>query len=386
MHRDAFMLRYSARMLKDKQDTAEVTLYGEIISDVKDAYKWSSEDKSAADFKKEIDKVRAAGAKKLLLRINSPGGVCSQSIAMRGILATAGFEEITIRIEGLCASAATDVATLPGARVEIFEGSEYMIHNPWNIVWGNADDLEKEAEHLRSIEKTTRGFYAQRSGQADEKIKEWMDRETWFTAEEAVQYGFADELLKGKQQAAARVPPQVMETMKAIYAHVPEAVGVLDTDSDAEGAVAAPAAAEHTNQGGEKPMEIKDLTQETLRAENPELCNALMQSAVEAERQRMQDIDDLTPDGEEYRQMAADAKKAGTSALDYHKQIVAHQRKKAQEFMASRKQETAPAAQIPGRAAEEEKMKTTEEAELKAYQAQIKALAEQTDAANERMF
>ena len=48
---------------------------------------------------------------------------------------------------------------------------------------------------LRNIEQTSREFYAKRTGQSDEQIKKWMDAETWFTAKEALEYGFADEIL-----------------------------------------------------------------------------------------------------------------------------------------------------------------------------------------------
>ena len=106
---------------------------------------------------------------------------------MRSILANAGFEEINIRIEGMCASAATDIATLPGAHVAIAEGSEYMIHNPWCYALGNANELEHTIERLRNIEKMSRGFYMKRTGQAEEQIKDWMDAETWFTADQAVE-------------------------------------------------------------------------------------------------------------------------------------------------------------------------------------------------------
>ena len=148
--REIFQLRFNAPRMLAGTDIAEVMLYGEITEDMPEAWKFSKEDKSAADFDKAIKAVREAGANRLLLRINSPGGIVTEAVAMRSILASAGFEEINIRVEGLCASAATIVATLPGAHVEIAEGSEYMIHNPWTVDWGNADQLERTVAHLRT--------------------------------------------------------------------------------------------------------------------------------------------------------------------------------------------------------------------------------------------
>ena len=133
-------------------------------------------------------------------------------------------------------------------------------------------------------------------------------------------------------------------------------------------------------------MEIKDLTQEALREQNPELCNALMQSAIQAERERMQDIDDLTPDGAEYREMADEAKKTGMSAMDFHKKIVAYQKQKGKNYLENRAKETASAALVKGGAAEDQNTKDNEEAELDAYQKQMKAVFESVHTSNETMM
>ena len=89
-------------------------------------------------------------------------------------------------------------------------------------------------------------------------------------------------------------------------------------------------------------MDLKGITMEQLRQENPDLLNA----AIAEERQRVQDIDDLTLPG--YEQMAAEAKRNGTSAMDFQKQIVKAQREKGTAFMQQRQEETQPAAQVKG--------------------------------------
>ena len=219
--REILRIAHSVRMSTEDTELAEVMLYGEIVQDYSKYYKEQyPNDKSASDFANEINKVRADGAKKVLLRINSPGGIVFEAVAMRSILVNAGFEEITIRIEGLCASAATIIATIPTAHVQIAEGSEFMIHNPWTIAWGFAEDLEHEAEHLRSMEKTIRSFYAAKSGQSDEQIKAWMDKETWMNADEALERGFCDEMLKAEagnaEPAAACVSRDRLDVMNGM--------------------------------------------------------------------------------------------------------------------------------------------------------------------------
>jgi len=370
--RDIFKIAYRAKM--SAQDTAEVLLYGEIISDMPEDWRWSKQDKSAADFDKAIKEVRAQGATKLLLRINSPGGVCTESVAMRSILAGAGFDEITIRIEGLCASAATDIATLPGAHVQIAEGSEYMIHNPWTWVIGNANELEHEIEHLRNIEQMSRGFYQKRSGQGEEQIKEWMDAETWFTAEEAVKYGFADELLTGAAKAAACVSTSEMRVMRGLYRTVPEAVRIERAEEDVRHDSPVAGEPSEINTKEEAHMDVKELTVEQLLDGNPALYQAVMQKGAQAERERMQEIDALTMPG--YEEMAEAAKRDGTAAVDYYKQVVQAQRKKGADWMESRKEELEPAKQVSGGAAEDGYK--TDEAEMAAFEKDIKAAIEQS--------
>ena len=385
MNRDIFHIAHSVRMSAEQSDLAEVMLYGEIVQDYGKWYKEEyPNDQSASDFDKAIKEVRNSGATRLLLRINSPGGVCTESIAMRSILANAGFEEITIRIEGLCASAATDIATLPGAHVQIAEGSEYMIHNPWTIAWGFASDLEHAAEHLRSIERTTRGFYAQKSGQSDEQIKEWCDNETWFSAEEAVEYGFCDELLKAEDRtelpAAASVSKRFMDTMKSLYQSVPDCVQVVT-----DGSNASPVAGETTvikNEEDVPGMDIKELTKDQLLAENPALVETIRQEAIVAERERQQEIDELTLPG--FEADAAQAKADGMSAMDFHKMIVQKTRQKGKDFLAQRKEELAPAKQVAAGAAED--TKDSDDEELKRTARMIADEAAKLNAANNGMY
>ena len=361
MPRDIFRLGYSVRMEAENSDTAEIMLYGQIVEDGPKWWKWSEEDKSAADFDKAVKDVREKGAKKLLLRINSPGGVCTESIAMRAILGNAGFEEINIRIEGMCASAATDIATLPGAHVAICEGSEYMIHNPWCMALGNANELEHTIERLRNIEEVSRGFYAKKSGQSEERIKEWMDAETWFTAEQAVEYGFADELLEAEvtgETPAACASSREMAAMRGLYKAVPEQIAVREEETEApqetdsnEAPVAGDSTVIHHEEETHS-MEIKDITQEQLLAENPALLEQIQQAALTAERQRQEDIDAITPPAAEYQAMAEEAKKKGTPFTEYQRALVAAQKQKGANHLAARQEETAPAQNIAGGAAE----------------------------------
>ena len=376
--RTCFQIRCSAPRMTADSDEAELMLYGEIVPDYGKWYKENyPNDKSAADFDKAIKEIKESGKTHLLLRINSPGGIVTQAIAMRTILTAAAFEKVTVRIEGLCASAATFLAAYPGATVQMGEGSEYMIHNPWGGCWGGAETLENYAKRLRNIEQTSREFYAQRTGQSDEQIKKWMDAETWFTAKEALEYGFADEILEAKQDdempMVACVSDETMAVMHGLYQAVPKQIAVQKAQQPSEEAeepappesvsngtpVAGAPTEIKNNEEEQQQMDLNNLTAEQLQAQNPALFDQMRQSAIEAERQRVEDIDALTLPG--YEAMAADAKKDGTSALDFQKQIVAAQKKKGTDFLKQRKEETKPAENVAGAAATSGK---TEEQEI----------------------
>ena len=93
-------------------------------------------------------------------------------------------------------------------------------------------------------------------------------------------------------------------------------------------------------------MDIKDITMDQLRAENPALVEAIRQAAVADERQRQDDIEALTIPG--YEDMAQAAKRDGTSAMDFQKQIVAAMKQKGGDFLKARQQETGKASEVRG--------------------------------------
>ena len=365
--RDLFDFRFSARM--SAEDEAEVMLYGEIINNMPEDWKWDPEDKSAADFNRALKEARAKGAKRLLLRVNSPGGYVHQAVAMRGMLQQAGFEEIVIRVEGLCASAATMIASIPEAKVQIFEGAEYMIHNPWTLAIGGAAEMEAEAEHLRGMEQSARAMYMKKTGQDEETVKGWMDRETWFSAADAVKYGFADELLEsGEGQAAPAaamaVTEEMISAMRGMYRAVPEMKARRAEAAEEVSSAGEPAPENtETGKGEEGTMEIGEITREQLMAGNRDVYEAILREGADAERARIQEIDDMTLPG--YEQMAAEAKQNGTGAMAFYKEMVKASRQKGRDYLAAREQETAKEKDVKASAAEDDR--PDDEAELKAF-------------------
>ena len=124
------------------------------------------------------------------LRIDSPGG---DVFAARSMMTAISQHKATViaHVDGLAASAATGVC-MACDEVEISQGAGFMIHNAWTIAIGNKADMAKTSELLGKIDTGLAGDYTRRTGKDQAEIVAWMDAETWFTADEAKEHGFAD--------------------------------------------------------------------------------------------------------------------------------------------------------------------------------------------------
>lgn len=184
-------------------DEATVYLYDAIVSD---DY-WGGV--SAIGFIKELI---AIDAPVIHLRINSPGGDVFAARAIEQAIREHPAHVIA-HIDGYAASAASYIA-LAADEVQIAPGGFFMIHKAWTLAFGNADDLMDTAALLEKIDESLVNTYANATGQDHEQIREWMRAETWFTAEEAMQHGFADQIAEASPKAKT-------EWNLAAYANAP---------------------------------------------------------------------------------------------------------------------------------------------------------------------
>jgi ATP-dependent protease ClpP protease subunit len=126
------------------------------------------------------------------LRINSPGG----DVFAARTMAQAMREykgEITAHVDGYAASAASLIA-VSAARTIMAPGSFMMIHKAWTWGIGNADDLLAMASLLEKIDGTLADTYEAKGNKSAEEFAALMAAETWFTAEEAIEVGLADQV------------------------------------------------------------------------------------------------------------------------------------------------------------------------------------------------
>ena len=67
-----------------------------------------------------------------------------------------------------------------------------MIHNSMTMAWGNKEELLSAASLLEKIDQAIAADYSRKTKKDTEQVKAWMDAETWFSADEAVEHGFVD--------------------------------------------------------------------------------------------------------------------------------------------------------------------------------------------------
>lgn len=187
-----------------------------------------------------IDALKAAGNQPLHLHINSPGGDVFEARAMAAAIA-AHPQPVTSHIDGWCASAATYVA-LAAREVRITDGGMFMVHNSWSIAMGNKADLRGTADLLDKIDDTIRTTYAKRTGASDEQIRQWMDAETWFTAQEALDAKFVDAINPATQSDSANDAPH---WDLSAYANAPKPAAAPPAPAIDEQAIAAQLAHNH---------------------------------------------------------------------------------------------------------------------------------------------
>ncbi|MFD5869164.1 head maturation protease, ClpP-related [Corynebacterium sp. NPDC060344] len=132
------------------------------------------------------------------LHVNSPGGDVHEGVALMNVL-RAHPGRVTAIIEGLAASAASFIVAGGADHVIIRPHAEVMVHSPWTALEGDGPTLVKAAGDLERLGGTLARIYADKAGGTPEHWAGLMAAETWFTADEAVAAGLADQVVDGRQ-------------------------------------------------------------------------------------------------------------------------------------------------------------------------------------------
>ncbi|MCS3505009.1 head maturation protease, ClpP-related [Achromobacter sp. JUb104] len=172
-------------------------------------------DIDATEFAKALSSITA---ETIHLRINSPGGDVFDARAMMTAIRQHSAK-VVAHVDGLAASAATDVC-MACDEVEISQGAFFMIHNAWTVAIGNKADMRETADLLEKVDGAIMADYVARSGQSADQVKTWMDAETWFSADEALEHGFVDRIV----DAAAKKSTTSNAWNLAAYQNAPKAL------------------------------------------------------------------------------------------------------------------------------------------------------------------
>lgn len=173
----------------------EILMYGEIGEN------WWAEDGGITALG-TIEKLEAfASDATVAVRINSPGGDAFEGIAIHNALARAS-QRIIVHVDGTALSAASIIA-MAGDEVRMAENALMMIHDPWTFAIGDAAEMRKVAGMLDNAAGSLAQTYATQTGKELSDVRDLMIEETWFTASQALDEGFATHVDAPQKQATA---------------------------------------------------------------------------------------------------------------------------------------------------------------------------------------
>ncbi len=141
-----------------------------------------------------FDQMKALDGADVRVRINSFGGSVVAGTAIHTMLAT-HKGKVTAQIDGYAMSMASVIA-MAADEIVISEIGGFMIHSPWSYAAGNADELRQQANVLDGMEASLVNAYHAKTGIDKVELADMLKAETWIYAEEAVERGFADSMIK----------------------------------------------------------------------------------------------------------------------------------------------------------------------------------------------
>lgn len=251
------------------EDTIDVSIFGFIDPG------WMMEgDTSSAEIA-ALYKARPQ-AKKIRQTINSAGGDAFGGVALYNLALSHGAEVESV-IVGQAGSAAS-IAAMAG-RTVMMRGSMLMVHNPWTVVAGDAEELRAAADTLDAVRDSLVSIYQRKTGKSAAELRKILSAETWMTATEAKAAGFADEIRDGAVTAKAEGESVILNSVA--FPRAACAPQILAMATAPPPAVEAPAPAPRA------------MTRATLAAEAPDLLAALIAEGAATERARIQAIDEI---------------------------------------------------------------------------------------------
>lgn len=164
---------------------ADIYIYGYLTSDP-----FFEDEVSAKPIVQEIDDL---DVDVIRVYINSFGGEIQEAMAICNAL-NRHPARVETYVDGFACSAASDIFMTGEARY-MYEQSILMIHNAWAGATGNAEQLRKTADDLDKMSAVSTDWYLKKLNISEERLKELLDAETFMTPTEALEMGFATEVI-----------------------------------------------------------------------------------------------------------------------------------------------------------------------------------------------
>ena len=141
--------------------------------------------------------------KPIFLYINSPGGSVTAGMAIYDTMQYIQPEVVTVAL-GMAASMGQLLLTAgtPGKRYAT-PHARILMHQPSGGVGGTASDIRINANLILQMKQELAEINAQRTGKSVEQIREDSERDHWFTAQEALEYGFIDHVIEWARNLGA---------------------------------------------------------------------------------------------------------------------------------------------------------------------------------------
>jgi ATP-dependent Clp protease protease subunit len=195
--------KYFSMAVEEKE--ANIYIYGDIVS-----WEWFESDVSSYTLAKEIEAL-PKDIETINVFINSYGGEVAEALAIYNALRR-HRAKVKTYCDGFACSAASVVFMAGDERI-MSNASLLMIHNAWLLAIGDQNQLRKEADGLETINQASINAYMSRINITEKELKAMMDAETWISAADALEMGFATSIVNvsGKQVASQSLRKQMVQ-------------------------------------------------------------------------------------------------------------------------------------------------------------------------------
>lgn len=295
----------------------ELLLYGDIASAT-----WYGDEVTPKQFCQDLEAL--GDVPELRVRISSGGGDVFAATAIGNALEQ-HKATVTAVIDGLCASAATIIACHCD-RVKAAADTIYMIHPVRVGIYDFVDEktLQNAIQAVQAIRSVIVKLYARKTCRAEDEVAAWMDATSYWSAEQAMENGFVDELIQEPVRMENHSGFLIVNGMdmhmkvESLPENVQNRLGrIADNEPD---------------RPAEEEEDMPVSTVDELRNEYQDLVSQIEAAAVERERQRIRDIEEMQMPGCE--EIANDAKFVNpVAAMDFAAACIREMKKQGQKYL-----------------------------------------------------